>query len=133
MEMKISSKNFRVKEGDEVNLKKWPTTVKPVYKSKKQYEQLLREHVAQLSSQQQLLYASSRHAVLLIFQAMDAAGKDGAIRHVMPGSTPKAARYSASSIPAPPNCNTIFSGAPRAICPNAGGSASSTDPTTREF
>ena len=47
------------------------------------------EHVAQLSSQQQLLYASNRHAVLLIFQAMDVAGKDGAIRHVMPGSTPR--------------------------------------------
>ena len=70
--MKINSKDFRVREGDEVNLKKWPTIVKPVYRSKEQYEELLREHVAQLSSQQQLLYASNRHAVLLIFQAMDA-------------------------------------------------------------
>ena len=87
--MKIKSKDFRVKEGDEVNLKKWPTTVKPVYKSKKQYEELLREHVAQLSLQQQLLYASNRHAVLLIFQAMDAAGKDGAIKHVMSGVNPQ--------------------------------------------
>jgi len=42
-----------------------------------------------LSSQQQLLYASNRHAVLLIFQAMDAAGKDGAIRHVMSGVNPQ--------------------------------------------
>jgi polyphosphate kinase 2 (PPK2 family) len=73
--MKIKSKDFRVKEGDEVNLKKWPTIVKPLYKSKEQYEELLKEHVAQLSSQQQLLYASNRYAVLLIFQAMDAAGK----------------------------------------------------------
>src|SRR6202453_4794989 len=87
--MKISSKDFRVREGDEVNLKKWPTKVDPVYKSKKQYEQLLREHVVQLSSQQQLLYAPDRHAVLLIFQAMDAAGKDGAIRHVMSGVNPQ--------------------------------------------
>jgi len=83
--MKISSKDFRVREGDEANLKKWPTTVKPVYKSKEQYQKLLEEHVAQLSSQQELLYASNRHAVLLIFQAMDAAGKDGAIKHVMSG------------------------------------------------
>jgi PPK2 family polyphosphate:nucleotide phosphotransferase len=89
MEMKISSKEFRVREGDEVNLKKWPTTVKPVYKSKEQYEEILREHVAQLSSKQQLLYASNRHAVLLIFQAMDAAGKDGAIKHVMSGVNPQ--------------------------------------------
>jgi PPK2 family polyphosphate:nucleotide phosphotransferase len=49
----------------------------------------LEEHVAQLSSQQQLLYASNRYAVLLIFQAMDAAGKDGAIGHVMSGVNPQ--------------------------------------------
>jgi PPK2 family polyphosphate:nucleotide phosphotransferase len=87
--MKIASKDFRVREGHKVNLKKWPTLVDPVYKSKEQYQELLREHVAKLSAQQQLLYASNRHAVLLIFQAMDAAGKDGAIRHVMSGVNPQ--------------------------------------------
>ena len=87
--MKIHSKDFRVAEGDEVNLKKWPTKVDPVYKSKDQYKKLLEEHVTQLSSQQELLYASNRHAILLIFQAMDAAGKDGAIRHVMSGVNPQ--------------------------------------------
>jgi PPK2 family polyphosphate:nucleotide phosphotransferase len=87
--MKINSKDFRVREGDDVNLKKWPTRVDPVYKSKDQYQKLLGDHVVELSSQQQLLYASNRHAVLLIFQAMDAAGKDGAIRHVMSGVNPQ--------------------------------------------
>src|ERR1700689_3331770 len=87
--MKIDSNDFRVREGDEVNLKKWPTKVDPVYKSKEQYKKLLEEHVAQLSSQQQLLYASDRYALLLIFQAMDAAGKDGAIKHVMSGVNPQ--------------------------------------------
>ncbi|MGA9432248.1 MAG: ADP-polyphosphate phosphotransferase [Xanthobacteraceae bacterium] len=87
--MKIASKDFCVREGHEVDLKKWATKVDPVYKSKEQYQKLLEEHVAQLSSQQQLLYASNRHAVLLIFQAMDAAGKDGAIRHVMSGVNPQ--------------------------------------------
>jgi PPK2 family polyphosphate:nucleotide phosphotransferase len=87
--MKISSSDFRVREGDEVDLKKWPTKVDPVYKSKEQYPELLKEHVAQLSSQQQLLYASNRYAFLLIFQAMDAAGKDGAISHVMSGVNPQ--------------------------------------------
>ena len=87
--MKNHSKDFRVREGDEVNLEKWPTKVDPVYDSKEQYEKLLEEHVAQLSSMQQLHYASNRHAVLLIFQAMDAAGKDGAIRHVMSGVNPQ--------------------------------------------
>ncbi len=83
--MKISSTDFRVRESDDVDLKKWPTKVDPVYKSKDQYEKLLKEHVEQLSSQQQLFYASNRHAILLIFQATDAAGKDGAIRHVKSG------------------------------------------------
>ena len=55
--MKIGSRKFRVEEGCEVNLKKWPTKVKPVYKSKDQYKKLLEKHVSQLSSQQQLLYA----------------------------------------------------------------------------
>jgi PPK2 family polyphosphate:nucleotide phosphotransferase len=87
--MKINSKDFQVKEGDAIDLQKWPTIVEPVYKSKDQYKKLLRDHIAQLSSQQQLLYASNRHAFLLIFQAMDAAGKDGAIKHVMSGVNPQ--------------------------------------------
>ncbi len=89
MVMKIRSKDFRVREGDEVDLGKWSTEVERVYKSKQHYQELLGEHVAQLSSLQQLLYASNRYAVLLIFQAMDAAGKDGAIRHVMSGVNPQ--------------------------------------------
>ena len=87
--MKISSKDFRIREGDQVNLRKWSTNVEPFYKSKKQYHKLLAEHVAQLAAQQQLLYASNRYAVFLIFQAMDAAGKDGAIQHVMSGVNPQ--------------------------------------------
>jgi PPK2 family polyphosphate:nucleotide phosphotransferase len=87
--MKIRSADFRVKQGDNVNLDKWATAVEPIYESKKQYQKLLRDHVAQLSSLQQLLYASNRYAVLLIFQAMDAAGKDGAIKHVMSGVNPQ--------------------------------------------
>jgi PPK2 family polyphosphate:nucleotide phosphotransferase len=87
--MKIDFKDFRVQAGEKVKLKKWPTLVKPVYRSKKQYEELLGERVKELSSLQQLHYASNRYAVLLIFQAMDAAGKDGAIKHVMSGVNPQ--------------------------------------------
>ena len=87
--MKIKFKDYRVREGEKVKLKKWPTKVKPVYQSKTQYEKLLEEQVEQLSSLQRLLYASNRYALLLIFQAMDAAGKDGAIRHVMSGVNPQ--------------------------------------------
>ncbi len=87
--MKIDSDEFRVPEGHQVNLKKWPTKIAAVYRSKDQYKRRLEEHIARLSSQQQLLYAVNRHAMLLIFQAMDAAGKDGAIRHVMSGVNPQ--------------------------------------------
>jgi PPK2 family polyphosphate:nucleotide phosphotransferase len=89
MKMKINSKDFRVRQGDEVHLGKWPTKVEPAYKSKEQYHKLLGEHVEQLSALQQLLYASGGYALLLIFQAMDAAGKDGAIKHVMSGINPQ--------------------------------------------
>ena len=87
--MKIDSKDFRVRHGDKVKLKKWPTITEPFYKTKKEYQKLLEKHVDELSALQQLHYASDRYALLLIFQAMDAAGKDGAIRHVMSGVNPQ--------------------------------------------
>jgi PPK2 family polyphosphate:nucleotide phosphotransferase len=87
--MKITSKDFRVQPGKKVDLKDWPTAVKPFFKSKKRCQELLGEHAEQLSSLQQIHYASNRYALLLIFQGMDAAGKDGAIRHVMSGVNPQ--------------------------------------------
>ncbi len=87
--MRIVIKDFRVPAGRTLNLHQRPTRIDPVYASKKHYKQLLRDHVECLSALQQLLYASSRHAILLIFQAMDAAGKDGAIKHVMSGVNPQ--------------------------------------------
>src|ERR1700722_2985757 len=87
--MKINSKDFRVSPGEKVRLTQWPTTVKPICKSKDQYQKLLAEHVEKLSALQQLHYASNRYALLLIFQGMDAGGKDGAIRHVMSGVNPQ--------------------------------------------
>jgi PPK2 family polyphosphate:nucleotide phosphotransferase len=87
--MKIKSKDFRVRPGTSVKLKEWPTKVKPFCKSKKRYEKLLTAHVEALSALQQLHYASNRYALLLIFQGMDAGGKDGAIRHVMSGVNPQ--------------------------------------------
>ena len=78
-----------MKTGKKVDLKKWPTIVKPFCKTKEQYQTLLEKHVAELSALQQLHYASNRYALLLIFQGMDSAGKDGAIRHVMSGVNPQ--------------------------------------------
>ncbi|MDE3083883.1 MAG: polyphosphate kinase 2 family protein [Verrucomicrobiota bacterium] len=87
--MKIDIKKFRVGEGKTLHLKQWPTRVKPFYKSKAHCEELLAGHVKQLRTQQSVLYAHNRYALLLIFQAMDAAGKDGAIKHVMSGVNPQ--------------------------------------------
>lgn len=86
---KIKSADFYVQGGDKFKLSKLPTKIEPVYQSKKQYQEVLAEHTEQLSKLQQLLYASNKYAVLLIFQAMDAAGKDGAIKHIMSGVNPQ--------------------------------------------
>ncbi len=99
--MKIDSSEFRVPDGCHVDLGKWPTLVKPVYKSKKRYKKMLEDHVEQLSALQQLHYASNQHALLLIFQAMDAAGKDGAIRHVMSGVNPQGCQVFSFKHPSP--------------------------------
>jgi PPK2 family polyphosphate:nucleotide phosphotransferase len=87
--MKINSEDFQVPPGAKVKLKEWQTTVKPFYKSKKGYHKLLKKHVEALSALQHLHYASNRQALLLIFQGMDAGGKDSAIRHVMSGVNPQ--------------------------------------------
>jgi PPK2 family polyphosphate:nucleotide phosphotransferase len=87
--MSIDVSAYRVREGSTVNLKKWPTRVGAFYDSKSEYETRLAEHVRKLSHLQNLLYADDRYALLLIFQAMDAAGKDGAIKHVMSGINPQ--------------------------------------------
>ena len=87
--MKIDSKDFRVRPRKKVQLSEWPTIVKPFCRSQEEYQKLLGEHVEELSSLQRLHYASDRYALLLIFQGMDAAGKDGAIRHVMSGVNPQ--------------------------------------------
>jgi len=78
-----------VQPGQEVSLSKRPTMVKPFCKSKKNYQKHLTEHVEELTSLQRLHYASNRYALMLVFQGMDAAGKDGAIRHVMSGINPQ--------------------------------------------
>jgi PPK2 family polyphosphate:nucleotide phosphotransferase len=88
-EMKIETKPFKVPDGKNNSLKKRPTLIDPFYGSKEQYQEFLNEQVQQLSELQGLLYAYNRYSLLLIFQAMDAGGKDGAIKHVMSGVNPQ--------------------------------------------
>jgi PPK2 family polyphosphate:nucleotide phosphotransferase len=86
---RIDPDDYRARPGKKVRLQDWPTRVKPIYKDKQQYQHLLQEQITELSKLQDLLYADNRYALLLIFQAMDAAGKDSAIKHLMSGVNPQ--------------------------------------------
>ncbi len=105
---KIDPDDFRVRPGKNVDLDKWPTRVKPVYHSKEEYLELLTEHAGKLSNQQNLLYASDTYALLLIFQAMDAAGKDSAIAHVMSGVNPQGCQVYSFKHPSTEELNHDF-------------------------
>jgi len=85
----IAAKPFRARPGRKIDLARWPTRVPSFYKSKDDYRRLLDAHIRRLSERQTLLYAHDRYALLLIFQAMDAAGKDSVIKHVMSGVNPQ--------------------------------------------
>ena len=99
--MKINIDDFLVREDSKVKLDKWATSVRPYYRSKEQYEKLLSEHVDKLRDLQPVLYADDRYALLIIFQAMDAAGKDGAIKHVMSGVNPQGTHVVSFKHPGP--------------------------------
>ncbi len=85
----IDVSDYRVKPGNKVKLEKWPTRAEPHYQSDSDYKELLAASTQRLSELQRLLYAHDRYSLLLIFQAMDAAGKDGAIKNVMSGVNPQ--------------------------------------------
>src|SRR5258708_1336029 len=87
--MKIKTRNFVLDGSEKMDLKKWPTKTKALYESDKDYDSTIAEHVQQLSRFQEVLYAHHRYAVLIIFQGMDASGKDGMIKHVMSGLNPQ--------------------------------------------
>ncbi len=87
--MKLDTKVFRYAGAKSLDLTKVPTTTAPHYKSRKHYKEILLADVAELSALQHLLYASNSYSLLLIFQAMDAAGKDGAISHLLSGVNPQ--------------------------------------------
>jgi len=105
---KIDPEEFRVRPGKKVDLDKWPTKVKPGYHSQEEYQTVLAEHVHKLSAQQSRLYADDSYALLLIFQAMDAAGKDSAIKHVMSGVNPQGCQVYSFKHPSPEELDHDF-------------------------
>ena len=105
---KIDPNDFRVRPGKKVDLAKWPTKIKPGYHSQEEYQTLLAEHIHKLSAQQSKLYADDTYALLLIFQAMDAAGKDSAIKHVMSGVNPQGCQVYSFKHPSPEELDHDF-------------------------
>lgn len=97
--MKIKTGRFRVPNDRAVRLKAYPTRVKPVYRDRGHYKTLLQRHVEALSNLQKKFFAEGRFSMLLVLQAMDAAGKDGVIRHVMSGVNPQGCQVVAFTPP----------------------------------
>ena len=97
--MKITTKKYVAAEGARVRLKDWPTRVQPACDSEDAYRKLLAKHVARLNDLQELLYASNRNSLLVVFQGMDTSGKDGVIKHVMSGVNPQGCRVTSFKHP----------------------------------
>jgi len=86
--VRIKPSDYRVRPAEKLRLADRETGGPPLCDSKKSYRKLLKKHVATLAALQKVHFATNRHALLLIFQGIDASGKDGAIRHVMSGVNP---------------------------------------------
>src|SRR5258706_6857983 len=106
--MEIDPKRFRAGERAKIKLSDWPTKVKPFYKSKDDYKEILEKHTKKLSNLQNRLYAQDRYSLLLIFQAMDAAGKDSAIKHLMSGINPQGCQVFSFKHPSPEELDHDF-------------------------
>jgi PPK2 family polyphosphate:nucleotide phosphotransferase len=85
----MKTDKFLVREGSKLNLKNHPTDFTGDYTDKKEAVKDLEKNVERMAELQDILYAQDIHSLLIIFQAMDAAGKDGAIEHVMSGINPQ--------------------------------------------
>lgn len=90
-----NGKKFRIKDHDTDDTGGLPENAEDEMKD------ILAEAVSELSDLQDRLYAENKHAVLIIFQAMDAAGKDGTIKHVMSGVNPQGCRVTPFKHPGP--------------------------------
>ena len=87
--MKLSADAFRLKAGETIDLARRPTRIEPLYASKEDYAAMLAAHVEKLRALQQRLYTGQKNALLIVFQGQDAAGKDGAISHLLTGVNPQ--------------------------------------------
>lgn len=85
MKLKINLDDFRIADGKSFRISKAKTKVKDLYSGSADYEALIAQYREEIDDLQQKMYAQDRQGLLLVFQAMDAAGKDSTIKHVMSG------------------------------------------------
>jgi PPK2 family polyphosphate:nucleotide phosphotransferase len=90
---------YRVKPGEPVNLSKWATSDTGKFKDKDAAKPLVEANLKKLIALQEKLYASENHALLIVLQAMDAGGKDGAISHVFSGVNPQGCQVASFKVP----------------------------------
>jgi PPK2 family polyphosphate:nucleotide phosphotransferase len=81
--------NLLVKPGSKVNLKDFNTRYTANFQDKEDAAEMLNKDILRLSELQDMLYAMNKYSLLVVIQAMDAAGKDGTIKHVMTGVNPQ--------------------------------------------
>src|SRR5215469_4983797 len=99
---------YRVDQGESFRLKDFDPAETAKNLSKEKAEELLQRDIAELADLQDQLYAQDQWGVLLIVQAMDAAGKDGLIKHVMSGVNPQGVRVSSFKQPSSEELNHDF-------------------------
>jgi PPK2 family polyphosphate:nucleotide phosphotransferase len=91
--------HFLVKPGSKVDLKSYDTSYTSSFKDKEEAREMLEKDIERLTKLQDMLYAQDRHSVLIVFQAMDGAGKDSTIKHVMSGVNPQGCNVSSFKQP----------------------------------
>lgn len=106
--MKIDVESLRVGENEKLSLAERPTSVEPLYASKHEYSKGVADHVRELEALHERLYASGRHALLIVLQGMDTAGKDGAIRYMMTGVNPQGCKVVSFKTPTPEEARHDF-------------------------
>jgi PPK2 family polyphosphate:nucleotide phosphotransferase len=97
--MASSSDDYRVRVGSKVNLSKWHTEDRGGFKDKDEAAPLIEKHLEKLRELQGVMYAEAKHALLVVFQAMDAGGKDGAIQHIFSGVNPQGCQVTSFKVP----------------------------------
>lgn len=95
----MDTKQYRITGGSRVSLKDYSTKAGQGFKKKETQEKLMPRNISEMADLQERLFAENRHSLLIVLQAMDAAGKDGVIKHVMTGLNPQGTQVVSFKVP----------------------------------